>query len=221
MTTKLVEEIAKSKKVGFYETLTGFKWIGALITALDGKKTFIAGGEESYGYLVGDLVRDKDAVISCAFIAEMTAFYKDQGSSLYEAMLNMYQEYGFYKEKLVSITKKGKTGAEEIKALMERFRTNTPKVLGGSEVVCLKDYELGKEIDLTTSYEKNLDYPKSDVLQFITADGSIISARPSGTEPKIKFYCSVKTNLPNKAEFKSKEQFLDEKIDLIMKDLDV
>lgn len=221
VTTKLVEEIAKSKKVGFYETLTGFKWIGALITALDGKKTFIAGGEESYGYLVGDLVRDKDAVISCAFIAEMTAFYKDQGSSLYEAMLNMYQEYGFYKEKLVSITKKGKTGAEEIKALMERFRTNTPKVLGGSEVVCLKDYELGKEIDLTTSYEKNLDYPKSDVLQFITADGSIISARPSGTEPKIKFYCSVKTNLPNKAEFKSKEQFLDEKIDLIMKDLAV
>jgi phosphoglucomutase len=221
VTTKLVEEIAKSKKVSFYETLTGFKWIGALITALDGKKTFIAGGEESYGYLVGDLVRDKDAVISCAFIAEMTAFYKDQGSSLYEAMLNMYQEYGFYKEKLVSITKKGKTGAEEIKALMERFRTNTPKSLGGSKVVCLKDYELGKEIDLNTSYEKNLDYPKSDVLQFITADGSIISARPSGTEPKIKFYCSVKTDLPNKNEFSAKEHLLDEKIDLIMKDLAV
>jgi phosphoglucomutase len=221
VTTKLVEDIAKSKKVSFYETLTGFKWIGALITELDGKKTFIAGGEESYGYLVGDLVRDKDAVISCAFIAEMTAFYKDQGSSLYEAMLDMYQEYGFYKEKLVSITKKGKTGAEEIKALMERFRTNTPSSLGGSKVVSLKDYELGTETDLITGSEKNLDYPKSDVLQFITADGSIISARPSGTEPKIKFYCSVKTELPNKNEFSVKDKLLDEKINHIMKDLAV
>jgi phosphoglucomutase len=221
VTTKLVEDIARAKKVSFYETLTGFKWIGALITQLDGKKTFIAGGEESYGYLIGDLVRDKDAVISCAFIAEMTAFYKDQGSSLYEAMLNMYQEYGFYKEKLVSITKKGKTGAEEIKAMMERFRTNTPKNLGGSEVICLKDYELGKEINLISGEEKDLEYPKSDVLQFITADGSIISARPSGTEPKIKFYCSVKTNLSSKSEFGNKNLFLDEKIDLIMKDLAV
>lgn len=221
VTTKLLEDIAKAKKVSFYETLTGFKWIGALITALEGKKTFIGGGEESYGYLIGDLVRDKDAVISCAFIAEMTAFYKNQGSSLFEAMLSMYQEYGFYKEKLVSITKKGKSGAEEIKALMERFRTNTPKSLGGSKVVCLKDYELGKEIDLNTRYEKSLNYPKSDVLQFITEDGSIISARPSGTEPKIKFYCSVKTELPNKNEFKSKEQLLDQKIDSIMNDLAV
>lgn len=221
VTTKLLEDIAKAKKVSFYETLTGFKWIGALITELEGKKTFIGGGEESYGYLIGDLVRDKDAVISCAFIAEMTAFYKDQGSSLFEAMLNMYQEYGFYKEKLVSITKKGKSGAEEIKALMERFRTNTPGSLGGSKVVCLKDYELGKEIDLNSRYEKILNYPKSDVLQFITEDGSIISARPSGTEPKIKFYCSVKTELPNKNEFKSKEQLLDQKIDSIMNDLAV
>ena len=187
VTTKLIEDIALSKNVGFYETLTGFKWIGALMTELQGKKVFIAGGEESYGYLVGELVRDKDAVISCAFIAEMAAFYKDQGSSLYQAMLDMYEQYGFYKEKLVSITKKGKTGAEEIKALMERFRTNTPSSLGGSKVVKLKDYELGKETDLLTGSEKTLDYPKSDVLQFITADSCIISARPSGTEPKIKF----------------------------------
>jgi phosphoglucomutase len=221
VTTKLIEDIALSKNVSFYETLTGFKWIGAIITELHGKKTFIAGGEESYGYLIGDLVRDKDAVISCAFIAEMTAFYKDQGSSLYEAMLDMYQEYGFYKEKLVSITKKGKTGAEEIKALMERFRTNTPSALGGSKVVRLKDYELGKETDLLTGSEKTLDYPKSDVLQFITADGSIISARPSGTEPKIKFYCSVKSALTNKNEFSIKDKLLEEKIDSIMKDLAV
>lgn len=221
VTTKLIIDIAKEKNVSFYETLTGFKWIGAIITELQGKKTFIAGGEESYGYLVGELVRDKDAVISCAFIAEMTAFYKDQGSSLYQAMLDMYQQYGFYKEKLVSITKKGKTGAEEIKMLMERFRTNTPSSLGGSKVVRLKDYELGKETDLITGSEKTLDYPKSDVLQFITADGCIISARPSGTEPKIKFYCSVKTDLPNKNEFSAKDKLLDEKIDSIMNDLAV
>ena len=221
VTTKLIEDIALSKNVGFYETLTGFKWIGALMTELQGKKVFIAGGEESYGYLVGELVRDKDAVISCAFIAEMAAFYKDQGSSLYQAMLDMYEQYGFYKEKLVSITKKGKTGAEEIKALMERFRTNTPSSLGGSKVVRLKDYELGKESDLLTGSEKTLNYPKSDVLQFITADGCIISARPSGTEPKIKFYCSVKTALPDKNEFSKKDKLLEEKIESIMKDLAV
>lgn len=221
VTTKLIEDIALSKNVGFYETLTGFKWIGALITELQGKKIFIAGGEESYGYLVGELVRDKDAIISCAFIAEMTAYYKDQGSSLYQAMLDMYERYGFYKEKLVAITKKGKTGAEEIKALMERFRTNTPSSLGGSKVVRLKDYELGKETDLLTGSEKPLDYPKSDVLQFITADGCIISARPSGTEPKIKFYCSVKTALPDKNEFSKKDKLLEEKIESIMKDLAV
>ena len=221
VTTKLIEDIALSKNVGFYETLTGFKWIGALITELQGKKIFIAGGEESYGYLVGELVRDKDAIISCAFIAEMTAYYKDQGSSLYQAMLDMYEHYGFYKEKLVAITKKGKTGAEEIKALMERFRTNTPSSLGGSKVVRLKDYELGKETDLLTGSEKPLDYPKSDVLQFITADGCIISARPSGTEPKIKFYCSVKTALPDKNEFSKKDKLLEEKIESIMKDLAV
>ncbi|MBC7757725.1 MAG: phospho-sugar mutase [Phormidesmis sp. FL-bin-119] len=219
VTTPLIIAIAKSKNVDFYETLTGFKWIGAIITKLEGKKTFIAGGEESYGYLVGELVRDKDAVISCAFIAEMTAYYKDKGSSLYQAMLDMYQKYGFYKEKLVSLTMKGKSGAEEIKAMMERFRTNTPASLGGSKVVTLKDYELGKETDVVSGSSKKLDYPKSDVLQFITEDGCIISARPSGTEPKIKFYCSVKTSLANKSEFAIKGREQDEKIEKIMADL--
>lgn len=221
VTTKLIEDIARKKNVEFFETLTGFKWIGAVITELQGKKTFIAGGEESYGYLIGDLVRDKDAVISCAFIAEMTAYYKDKGSSLYQAMLNMYQEYGFYKEKLVSITKKGKTGAEEIKAMMQRFRTNTPESLGGSRVIRLKDYELGKDTDLISGKSNQLNYPKSDVLQFITADGSIISARPSGTEPKIKFYCSVKTALPDTNRFDQVSTDLDKKIDHIMRDLEV
>lgn len=221
VTTKLIIDIAKEKNVSFYETLTGFKWIGAIMTELQGKKTFIAGGEESYGYLVGELVRDKDAVISCAFIAEMTAYYKDRGSSLYEAMLDMYQQYGFYKEKLVSITKKGKSGAEEIKVMMERFRNAPPETLGGSRVVTFKDYELGKETDLLTGLTKILDYPKSDVLQFITEDGCIISARPSGTEPKIKFYCSVKTDLPDKQAFNKTDKQLESKVQRIMDDLAV
>lgn len=221
VTTKLIEDIAKKKNVSFFETLTGFKWIGAIITELQGKKTFIAGGEESYGYLVGELVRDKDAVISCAFIAEMAAYYKDKGSSLYQAMLDMYQEYGFYKEKLVSITKKGKSGAEEIKEMMQRFRTNTPQSLGGSKVIRLKDYELGKDTDLISGISEKLNYPASDVLQFITEDGSIISARPSGTEPKIKFYCSVKTSLPDTDHFDRVSLELDQKTDQILKDLEV
>ena len=191
------------------------------MTKLSGTKTFIGGGEESYGYLIGELVRDKDAVISAAFIAEMTAFYKDKGSSLFEAMLKMYEQYGFYKEKLVSVTKTGKSGAEEIKAMMERFRNNPPVSLGGSKVTALKDYELQKETDLIASTSKSLDFPKSDVLQFITEDGSIISARPSGTEPKIKFYCSVNAPLANVAQYKEVEKSLDEKVNSIMSDLNV
>jgi len=221
VTSNLIETIAKAKNVTYYNTLTGFKWIGQLMTSLEGKKTFIGGGEESYGYLIGELVRDKDAVVSCAFIAEMTAFYKDKGSSLYNAMLDMYVQYGLYKEELVSITKKGKTGAEEIKAMMEKFRNNPPVTLGGSKVATLKDYELGVETDLIANQKKQLELPKSDVLQFITEDGSIISARPSGTEPKIKFYCSVNAPLKDKARFKAVDAELSTKVKAIMNDLEV
>lgn len=221
VTSNLIETIAKAKNVTYYNTLTGFKWIGQLMTSLEGKKTFIGGGEESYGYLIGELVRDKDAVVSCAFIAEMTAFYKDKGSSLYNAMLDMYVQYGLYKEELVSITKKGKTGAEEIKAMMEKFRNNPPATLGGSKVATLKDYELGIETDLIANEKKELELPKSDVLQFITEDGSIISARPSGTEPKIKFYCSVNTALKDKAGFKAADAELSAKVKAILNDLEV
>ncbi|MEJ6981341.1 phospho-sugar mutase [Pedobacter sp. P351] len=221
VTSYIIDEIAKSKKVECYNTLTGFKYIGELMTSLSGKKTFIGGGEESYGYLIGELVRDKDAVISAAFIAEMTAYYKDKGSSLFEAMLSMYEQYGLYKEKLVSVTKTGKSGAEEIKAMMERFRNNPPVSLGGSKVILLKDYELQKETDLSSGSIKVLDFPKSDVLQFITEDGCIISARPSGTEPKIKFYCSVNAPLDNKSNYKKVDKELDEKVNSIMKDLEV
>jgi phosphoglucomutase len=219
VTSNLIEEIAKSKKVTYYNTLTGFKWIGQLITSLQGKKTFIVGGEESYGYSVGELVRDKDAVISCAFIAEMTAYYKDKGSSLYNALIDMYAQHGLYREELVSLTKKGKTGAEEIKAMMEKFRNNPPAELGGSKVTTLKDYELRIETDLNTGKTIPLELPKSDVLQFITADGSIVSARPSGTEPKIKFYCSVNAPLADKTKFDEVNEGLGTKIHRLMSDL--
>ncbi|HEY9535722.1 MAG TPA: phospho-sugar mutase [Mucilaginibacter sp.] len=221
VTTNLIEEIAKAKNVTYYNTLTGFKYIGQLMTEFEGKQTFIGGGEESYGYLIGELVRDKDAVVSAAFIAEMTAFYKDKGSSLFEAMIDMYVQYGFYKEKLISITKKGKTGAEEIKSMMEKFRTNPPATLGGSKVVKVKDYERQVETDLTSNTTSPIELPVSDVLQFVTADGSIISARPSGTEPKIKFYCSVNGKLAGKEVYKQTDAELNAKIDNIIKDLGV
>jgi len=221
VTTNLIEAIANAKNVKFYNTLTGFKYIGELMTKFEGKQTFIGGGEESYGYLIGELVRDKDAVVSSAFIAEMTAYYKDKGSSLFEALLNTYVEYGFYKEKLISLTKKGKTGAEEIKEMMEKFRTNPPATLGGSKVITLKDYEKGTETDLAKNTTTKLELPASDVLQFITEDGSIISARPSGTEPKIKFYCSVNGKLESTAAYKETDKKLDDKISAIMQDLGV
>jgi phosphoglucomutase len=221
VTSNLIEQIADAKHVKYYNTLTGFKYIGELMTSLQGKQTFIGGGEESYGYLIGELVRDKDAIISSAFIAEMTAFYKDKGSSLFEALIDTYVQYGFYKEKLISITMKGKSGAEDIKAMMEKFRTNPPATLGGSKVITLKDYERRTETDLNSNTTKEIELPKSDVLQFITADGSIISARPSGTEPKIKFYCSVNGKLESKAVYQETDKQLDEKINSIMKDLGV
>jgi len=221
VTTNLIERIAEAKNVTYYNTLTGFKYIGELMTHFEGKQTFIGGGEESYGYLIGELVRDKDAVVSSAFIAEMTAYYKDKGSSLFEALIDTYVQYGFYKEKLISLTKKGKTGAEEIKEMMEKFRTNPPATLGGSKVSTLKDYEKRVETDLATNTSKPIELPASDVLQFITEDGSIISARPSGTEPKIKFYCSVNGKLESKEAYNETDKQLDAKIASIMQDLGV
>ncbi len=221
VTTNLIEQIAKDKNVTFYNTLTGFKYIGELMTQFQGKQTFIGGGEESYGYLIGELVRDKDAVVSSAFIAEMTAYYKDNGSSLFEALVDTYIKYGYYKEKLISLTKKGKTGAEEIKEMMEKFRVNPPVSLGGSRVATLKDYEKGVETDLISGTSKPIELPKSDVLQFITEDGSIVSARPSGTEPKIKFYCSVNGKLASREAYHKTGEQLDSKIAAIMSDLGV
>jgi phosphoglucomutase len=215
----LMDKIAASKGVKCFNTLTGFKYIGEIMTKLEGKETFIVGGEESYGYLMGEHARDKDAVVSCAFIAEMLAYYKDKGSSLFDALLDMHEEFGFYKEKLISITKKGKSGAEEIQAMMSNFRKTPPATLGGAKVATIKDYLNSEEKDLATGATKAIDLPKSNVLQFFTEDGSIISARPSGTEPKIKFYCSVNQPLEDRGAFRAVEQQLDAKIDAIMGDL--
>ncbi len=219
VTSYLIDKIAASKNVECFNTLTGFKYIGEIMSKLEGQRQFIAGGEESYGYLVGEHARDKDAVVSCTMIAEMTAYYKDKGSSLYDALIDLYLEYGIYKEKLIAITKKGKSGAEEIKALMEALRTTPPETLGGGTVVTIKDYLSSESTDIASGGKTKIDLPASNVLQFFTEDGSIISARPSGTEPKIKFYCSVNDELADRASFKATEKSLDEKIDLIMSDL--
>lgn len=221
VTSYLIDKIAASKNVECFNTLTGFKYIGEIMTKLEGERTFIAGGEESYGYLVGEHARDKDAVIACAMIAEMVAYYKDQGSSLYDALLNLYVEYGYYQEKLISLKREGKKGAEEIQEMMKNLRAHPPITLAGSSVVMIKDYENQISYDLANTKTTTMDLPSSDVIQLFMADGSIISARPSGTEPKVKFYCSVNAPLHRKEDYATVQQQLNEKLNTIMKDLGV
>lgn len=219
VTSDIIEKIAASNNVKCYSTLTGFKYIAALIRELEGKEKFIAGGEESYGYLVGDNVRDKDAIASCAFIAEMVAYAKDKGVSLFDMMRDMYVKYGFYKEKLISITKKGKTGAEEIQQMMKDLRNNPPATIAGSRLVKMMDYQAQKTRDLVTGKETEIKLPKENVLQFLTEDGSLISARPSGTEPKIKFYFSVNEKLASRDDFDKVSAALDKKVETIISDM--
>ena len=221
VTSYLIDKIAKAKGVECFNTLTGFKYIGQLMTKFEGQRTFIAGGEESYGYLVGEHARDKDAVISCAMIAEMVAYYKDQGHSLYDALVDIYLEYGLYKEKLVSLKREGKKGAEEIQEMLKALRETPPATLGGSKVVMVKDYLSSESKNLVDGTTETIDLPSSNVLQFYTEDGGIISARPSGTEPKVKFYCSVNAPLADKSQFKAVEGELDARLDQIMADLGV
>lgn len=220
VTTYLIDEIAKSKGVTCYNTLTGFKYIGALMTALEGEEKFIAGGEESYGYLVGDHVRDKDAVVACTMIAEMAAYYKEQGQSLYEALLDVYEAHGLYKEELISLKKAGKKGAEEIQKIMERLRHQAPESFAGQKVVTVKDYMHLTEMDVESGRVNSIDFPAANVLQFITEGGYMISARPSGTEPKIKFYISVNGELSDKSQFLKRSAELDEVINQIKSELD-
>lgn len=219
VTSNLISDIGDSFGVKFYETLTGFKFIGEVITREEDKENYLVGGEESYGYLVGDLVRDKDAVNACAFIAEMAAYYKNQGKTLFEVLLELYLKYGFYQEKLISLTKKGKAGADEIKQMMIDLRANMPKTLGDVVVREIRDYENSETTNLLTGEKTRIDLPKSDVLQFITVDGDVISARPSGTEPKIKFYCSVKETLADVSSFDSVSVKLEQKVANIMADI--
>ncbi len=220
VTTDLVNRMAKSYGVDCYDTLTGFKYIAGVIRELEGKKEFIAGGEESYGYLISDFVRDKDAVASCAIIAEMAAWAKNNGKSLFDLLLEMYERFGVYQEKLVSITKPGKSGSEEIAKMMANLRQNPPKSLAGSPVVTLLDYDNGRQRNLNSGEESPLDFPKSNVLQFITEDGGKVSARPSGTEPKIKFYVSVQQPM-NGNSYNDIVKDLDSKANQLISDLGV
>lgn len=221
VTSYLIDRMAQSKGVECYNTLTGFKYIGEIMTLNEGIKTFLFGGEESYGYLIGDHARDKDAVVSCAMIAEMAAYYKDKGLTLNEVLMELYKEFGYYKEKLISITKKGKSGAEEIEELMSGLRSQPPRTLGGVSVVLVKDYLNKISFQPLTGLTTSISLPSSNVLQFFMEDGSIISARPSGTEPKIKFYCSVNAPLKSEIQFDSISKSLDEKLNEMLGDLGV
>jgi len=219
VTTELLTDIANKYNVQCYDVLTGFKWIADIIKMNEGKKKFIAGGEESYGFMIGDFVRDKDAITSCAMIAEVAAWAANKRKSLFEVLIEIYMEFGFYKESLLSVTKKGKAGAEEIQKMMGNFRLKPPKKINNSDVVLIKDYHTGTAIDLKTGKEMKIDLPKSNVLQFFTADGTKISMRPSGTEPKIKFYFGVKDQLKSKEDYEEVNKKLSEKIEAVIKDL--
>ena len=223
VTTDLIDKMCASKGVPCYNTLTGFKYIAQVIRELEGKEKFLGGGEESYGYLIGDAVRDKDAVASCAMIAELTAYAKDQGKSLFDFLAEMYVENNFYYEGLISLTKKGKAGAEEIKQMMINLRSNVPATVAGSKPVRVLDYEGLVSTDLltgeTTPIKVGLGIEASNVIQLILADGSKVSARPSGTEPKIKFYVSVNAPLTSAADFFTVYAELQKKVGVIQGDL--
>jgi phosphoglucomutase len=217
VTTELLTEIARRYKVKTYDVLTGFKYIAEKIRGLENKETFICGGEESFGYLVGDYVRDKDAVISCCIIAEIAAWAKEQGKSLFDILTDIYLECGYYRERLFSLTKKGQNGAMEIEQMMKNYRNNPPQSICNVRVVKIKDYKISEEKCPQTNTIKKIDLPTSNVLQFLLEDKSTITVRPSGTEPKIKFYFSVHTTLNNRKELDKTTALLDKKIDEIMK----
>lgn len=219
VTTPMIDGIAAKNGVKCYRVLTGFKWIAELIRKKEGKENYIIGGEESFGLMIGDKIRDKDGISAVALLCEMAAYEKEKGRSLYQKMIDLYVEYGFYKEHLISITKKGMDGQQQIAAMMEAYRSNPPKKINGADVVQLLDYELQKGKNPQTGEEWTIDLPKSNVLQFILGDGSSISARPSGTEPKIKFYFSVNAKLPDAASYDRVNKELDEKIKAVIADM--
>jgi len=219
VTSEILKNIADSYAVECYDVLTGFKWIAEVIRKNEGIKTFIGGGEESYGFMVGDFVRDKDAVSACAIVAETAAWAAEAGKSLYELLIDIYAEYGLFKESLISITKKGKSGSEEIRKMMENYRSAPPATINGSKVTLIKDYQSQEEKNMITEKVIPILLPKSNVLQFFLEDGSKISVRPSGTEPKIKFYFGVKENLTKRTEFEFVNQGLEKRIKGIISDM--
>ena len=220
VTSQMANAVAAHFGVKCYDCLTGFKYIAKIIRENEGKAKYVGGGEESFGYLAGDYVRDKDAVSACALAAEAAAWAKDtMGLTLYEWLQELYVKYGFYRESLVSVVRKGKEGAEEIQKMMIDFRANPPKELAGSEVLKVLDYKSLQELNVRSGVRTPIEQDSSNVLQWITADGSIISVRPSGTEPKIKFYFGVKEPLPSVEQYDEVLAKLDEKIETIKKDL--
>jgi len=219
VTSELLADMAEHFEVEHFDVLTGFKFIADIIKRYEGKKQFIVGGEESYGYLIGDFVRDKDAVASCCFIAETAVWAADQGKTMYELLAEIYVQYDFYLESLKSIVRKGKSGAEEIQAMMDNFRNNPPKSINGSDIIAVNDYLKQTSKRIKAEIETPIDLPKSNVLQFFTEDGSKITMRPSGTEPKIKFYFGVKDSLDKVENFEAKKTELQAKLDAIAKDL--
>lgn len=219
VTTDMIHRFSEAYGVKCYDVLTGFKYIAELIKELEGKENYIIGGEESYGLMIGDQVRDKDAISAVALLCEMAAYEKDKGRSLYEKLLDLYVQFGCYQEHLISITKKGMNGQKEIAEMMENFRTNPPKVLAGMPVKQLLDYQSQVGINLADGSSFTIDLPKSNVLQFLMEDGSKVSARPSGTEPKIKFYFSVNASLESAEKYTEVKAALDKKIEAIIADM--
>ena len=216
VTTEVMTDIARKNGVEYFDCFTGFKWIASVMRDNEGKKTYIGGGEESYGFLAEDFVRDKDAVSACALMAEITAWAKDNGKTLFELLQDIYIEYGFGKEKGISVVRKGKSGAEEIAQMMIDFRTSPPVEIAGSKVMTIKDYETLKTTDVATGNVTDLDMPAtSNVLQFFTQDGTKISVRPSGTEPKIKFYIEVRGEMKTRADYDATDAAANAKIEAV------
>lgn len=219
VTTELIKAIADKNNVKMYDEYTGFKWIARVIRLLEGKETYIGGGEESYGFMAQDIVRDKDAVSACCLLAEICAWAKDQGKTLFDVLMDIYVEYGFALNHTINVVKPGKSGADEIKAMMEAFRTNPPKEIAGSSVVVTKDYQVLKAYD-EQGNSTSLDFPEtSNVLQWFTADGTKVSVRPSGTEPKIKFYIEVRGDMECPKCYKAVRAEAMKKVDAVRESL--
>jgi phosphoglucomutase len=221
VTTYMIDAIAKKNNVACYNVLTGFKWIAELIKEKEGKENYIIGGEESFGLMVGDKLRDKDAVSACSLLAEICAWAKDQGKTLFDVLMEIYVEYGFSLNHTINVVKPGKSGADEIKAMMENFRANAPREIAGSKVILTKDYKTL----VATDAEGNttaIDQPEtSNVLQWYTEDGSKVSVRPSGTEPKIKFYIEVKGEMKSAADYAKANAEAEAKVEAIRKSLNL